>query len=229
MGGGGGAPILGMGGGGGAPPEGIGGGGGAPLLGIGGGGGAAGGEANPEDAGPGDDAAGEPVSIGLGGAMVPKRIDASCLALPPVGLSSSSSSDDESTTDQSSSSLGFTVRRAETAAGSGNAVFVASETDSRWNGFVSTAAGEVMFDAGTDAGFAMLLKNGFFDSSGGLVTVGCGGAAGGAGGAGADMGGGDDNFLGSSWLAAGVLSCGVMLAGPSSSEESSSSMFSSCS
>lgn len=196
MGGGGGAPILGIGGGGGAPPDGIGGGGGAPLFGIGGGGGATGGEANPEDPGPGDAAAGEPVSIaesGFGGAIVPNKIDASCLALPPVGLSSSSSSsDEESTTDQSSSSLGFTVRRAETAAGSGSAVFDASDCDILWKGFVSTAAGET---AGTEAGFAMLLKNGLFDPSEELMTGGCGGAAGGAG---ADTGGGEESFLGSS-------------------------------
>ena len=44
---------------------------------------------------------------GLGGAIVPKSIEASCFALPPLGLSlSSSSSEDEveSTTDHSSSS-----------------------------------------------------------------------------------------------------------------------------
>ena len=44
---------------------------------------------------------------GLGGAMLPNRIEASCLALPPVGRSSSSSeecSSLESTTDHSSSS-----------------------------------------------------------------------------------------------------------------------------
>ena len=44
---------------------------------------------------------------GLGGAIVPKSMEASCFALPPVGLSvcSSSSEDDvESTTDHSSSS-----------------------------------------------------------------------------------------------------------------------------
>ena len=44
---------------------------------------------------------------GLGGAIVPKSMEASCFALPPVGalLSSSSSEDEvESTTDHSSSS-----------------------------------------------------------------------------------------------------------------------------
>ncbi len=47
------------------------------------------------------------VDKGLGGAIVPKSIEASCFALPPLGLSvSSSSSEDEveSTTDHSSSS-----------------------------------------------------------------------------------------------------------------------------
>ena len=44
---------------------------------------------------------------GLGGAIVPNSIDASCFALPPVGFSASSSSSEdevESTTDHSSSS-----------------------------------------------------------------------------------------------------------------------------
>lgn len=44
---------------------------------------------------------------GLGGAMVPNNMDASCFALPPVGLSASSSSSDdeaESTADHASSS-----------------------------------------------------------------------------------------------------------------------------
>lgn len=45
---------------------------------------------------------------GWGGAMVPKRIEASCFALPPAGRSSSSLSEEsssvESTTDHSSSS-----------------------------------------------------------------------------------------------------------------------------
>ena len=108
MGGGGGAPPAGIGGGGGAPPEGIGGGGGAPLEGIGGGGG-------------GEPGAGELgfevfsiADMGRGGAMVPKRIDARCFALPPpVGWSSSSSSSLDSTTDQSSSSDGFARERPE--------------------------------------------------------------------------------------------------------------------
>ena len=44
---------------------------------------------------------------GLGGAIVPNSIEASCFALPPVGFSASSSSSEdevESTTDHSSSS-----------------------------------------------------------------------------------------------------------------------------
>jgi hypothetical protein len=46
------------------------------------------------------------LSIGLGGAIVPKRIDASCFAEPPVGWASSSdeSSFSESAADHSSSS-----------------------------------------------------------------------------------------------------------------------------
>ena len=48
------------------------------------------------------------VDRGLGGAIVPKSMEASCFALPPVGLASPSSSEEvssvESTTDHSSSS-----------------------------------------------------------------------------------------------------------------------------
>lgn len=89
IGGGGGAP--GIGGGGGAPPVGMGGGGGAPLDGIGGGGGASvsgGGAYWLGDLTAGELGAGDPVSMldrGRGGAMVPKRIEARCLALPPPG------------------------------------------------------------------------------------------------------------------------------------------------
>lgn len=115
MGGGGGAPPLGIGGGGGANIPGIGGGGeggsggggGAPPLGIGGGPGGGGGA----DVGlvtAGLSGLGLLFSIllsGLGGPIVPKRMEASCLALPAPGLSSSSSElSAESTTDQSSSS-----------------------------------------------------------------------------------------------------------------------------
>ena len=77
--------MLGIGGGGGAPPAGggggPGGGGGAPFEGIGGGGGMpAGGDVTA-----GLSARGLLLSIeesGRGGAMVPKRIEASCLAPP---------------------------------------------------------------------------------------------------------------------------------------------------
>lgn len=80
MGGGDGAPPAGIGGGGGAlPSEGMGGGGGAPLEGMGGGGG-------------GEPGAGElglelfsMADMGRGGAMVPKRMEARCFALPPPG------------------------------------------------------------------------------------------------------------------------------------------------
>lgn len=125
--------MLGAGGGGaagGAPPSklpGIGGGGGGALLpGIGGGGGGgalgapsaldagiggAGGGADGVDGLPneGDLVLSSMADNGLGGAIVPKSIEASCFALPPVGLSSPSSSDElssvESTTDHSSSSV----------------------------------------------------------------------------------------------------------------------------
>ena len=129
-----GIPGGGGGGAGGAPdiPGGGGGGGGAdgaPDDGIGGGGGAAGGGPassklpGMEDAGGGDSAElgvegggldGLSVDFlssiadkGRGGAIVPNSMDASCFALPPVGLSASPSSSEEeveSTTDQSSSS-----------------------------------------------------------------------------------------------------------------------------
>ena len=130
-GGAGGAPKPGIGGGGGALELGIGGGGEALELGIGGGGGgAAAGDPSLsklpgiEGSGGGGDKAAPVLGVGgaglvgvsgflssiadrgLGGAIVPNKIDASCLALPPVGLSVSSSSSDEveSTTDHSSSS-----------------------------------------------------------------------------------------------------------------------------
>lgn len=112
--------MLGMGGGGGAPPRGgggPGGGGGAPLEGIGGGGGIPAGD----DPTAGLSARGLLLSIedrGRGGAMVPKRMEASCLAPPCVGASSSSDEESsESTTDQSSSSCRPSLR-AEGAAGS---------------------------------------------------------------------------------------------------------------
>lgn len=120
--GGGGGP--GGGGGGGAPESGMGGGGGGgatgaskePGIGGGGGGGATGvslvegGLAmRPAFAGePGPEVGLSMAERGRGGAIVPKRMDASCLALPPCGLSSSSlSSSLESRTDQSSSSAGL--------------------------------------------------------------------------------------------------------------------------
>lgn len=110
---------------------GIGGGGGTPTLGMGGGGGGALGDAppkaDPEGIGGGGGVATLSVACtdgveglstgvlglscssiaerGRGGAMVPNRIEARCLALPPVGWSfSSSESSVESTTDHSSSS-----------------------------------------------------------------------------------------------------------------------------
>ena len=98
---------------------------------------------------------------GLGGAIVPNRIDASCLALPPVGLSASSSSEEdevESTTDHSSSSgrtrdgrlpVGVEVR------GVGNDWDL---TDSccwvrRWKGFVDSA---LAFGEVTDEGVSAI-------------------------------------------------------------------------
>lgn len=96
----------------------------------------------------GDRGAGDSIAdIGRGGPIVPKRIEASCFALPPVGLSSSSdSSSEDSTTDQSSSSFGAARVRAGAAAGSGRAVLFCSVV-MRWNGFVdcpSAGCGDVM-------------------------------------------------------------------------------------
>ncbi|GAM88810.1 hypothetical protein ANO11243_068440 [Dothideomycetidae sp. 11243] len=144
IGGGGGAPLPGIGGGGGAPPLGIGGGGGAPLDGIGGGGGGADGLACAGEAGVEPD----PVFMldsGRGGAIVPNKIDARCLALPPPGrppsFSSSSDDDDESsTTDQSSSSLGAARVRAGAAEGSGRLVMAPAVPPMRWKGFVDAPA-----------------------------------------------------------------------------------------
>lgn len=109
------------GGAGGALPVGIGGGGGggaagaSPLSKLPGMGGGGGGDISVAAIGVGGAGLlGLPIEFlssiadkGLGGAIVPKSIEASCFALPPVGLlASSSSSDDEveSTTDHSSSS-----------------------------------------------------------------------------------------------------------------------------
>ncbi len=106
---------IGGGGGGGAPKFGIGGGGGGEepgslsLLDEGGmtgaGGGAEGVDGLPRA---GDLDLSSIADNGLGGAIVPKSMEASCFALPPVGCPSSSFSDElssaESTTDHSSSS-----------------------------------------------------------------------------------------------------------------------------
>jgi hypothetical protein len=117
-GGGGPAPGGGGGGGGGAPIDGIGGGGGGPTPGMagGGGGGAGGGVAADENVSlgvePREGLVGLKASLlsaaerGLGGAIVPNNMEASCRALPAPGPSSSSeeSSLSEPTTDHSSSS-----------------------------------------------------------------------------------------------------------------------------
>ena len=172
-GGAGGAPKPGIGGGGGALELGIGGGGGALELGIGGGGGGATAGASPlsklpgiEGAGGGGDIAAPVLGVGgaglvgvsgflssiadrgLGGAIVPNKIDASCLALPPVGLSVSSSSSDEveSTTDHSSSSGRtrdglFPVGVDARGGGSGCDFAASCCWVRRWNGFVDSAVG----------------------------------------------------------------------------------------
>ena len=175
---------------------------------------------------------------GRGGAIVPNRIDASCLALPPCGLPSSSlSSSLDSSTDQSSSSAGLDLVLLGAAVGSGSACCLArSCCVRRWNGFVSffsEASGDVTLEVEA-ADWFMLLKNGFFDSDGGLDTAGglvTVSGIGGGGGGGADVSGsggagGGSLIFGSSILCVGVLSAGV-LRSTSSSLESSSSMLSS--
>src|SRR5690242_19786141 len=126
--------MLGIGGGGGPP---IGGGGGTEPAGMGGGGGI--------PAGAGVWAGESLLSIddsGRGGAIVPNKMEAKCLAPPCVGASSSSEDESsESTTDQSSSSCLPRVR-AEGAAGSlniGAAALVACSWVKRWNGLVDTS------------------------------------------------------------------------------------------
>ena len=88
-------------------------------------GGAGGGEDMPADAGAGEPGFELGLSMllsGRGGAIVPNKMEANCLAEPACGvLSSSSSSSELSMTDHSSSSLDFALRRLGTGAGSGRA------------------------------------------------------------------------------------------------------------
>lgn len=183
---------------------------------------------------------------------MPKRMDASCVALRPTrGPSSSSSSSSEEalseTTDHSSSS-------GRTRGGRGPGTLPSPAIDgcgwvsvlfscvSRWNGFVDTSVGFGVAD-GSDAWLAdaldcaIFLKNGFFDS--------VSGAAAGSGVAWGELTVDDtDGRLGcaaldkvstdvsidgicrcgSSWLMVGVVSWGVVsgTASPSSSSSSSS-------
>ena len=127
---------------------------------------------------------------GLGGAMVPKRMDARCLALPRSGRSGSSSSEEESslefTTDHSSSSCRTRLRFpvGVEVNGGGNAWDLGAELAaafscwaSLWNGLVDVSGGgEVMVEgcwggeaadddgceAGVDAWF-IFLKNGLLE------------------------------------------------------------------
>lgn len=86
---------------------------------------------------------------GRGGAMVPKRMEASCLALPPVGRASSSEEESgsslESTTDHSSSS-GRTREGRELPVGveerGGKALAVFSCWVRRWKGLVEISVAE---------------------------------------------------------------------------------------
>lgn len=170
-------PGIGGGGGGdpGAPIGGIGGGGGAPLVGIGGGGGGADGASNsfspnePGIGGGGGGAEGGDTAVdrswtgvcgllsiaesGLGGAIVPKSRDASCLADPPVGASSSSLSClSDPASDHSSSSF---LRRETDPVMVGVSGFAASCCASLANGLVdgrSRAGGENGAACGTGGG-----------------------------------------------------------------------------
>ena len=233
------------GGAGGASKPGIGGGGGALEVGIGGGGGGAAAGASPSSklpgmggAGGGGDIAAPVLGVGgaglvgvsgflssiaergLGGAIVPNKIDASCLALPPVGLSASSSSSDEveSTTDHSSSSGRtrdglFPVGVDAKGGGSGRDFAASCCWVRRWNGLVDSAVefGELTDEtAGADGslGWLIFLKNGFFVSEpyeegtsaggggavgaeGGLCILAGGGLVGGSDAAGVAIDGGE--------------------------------------
>ena len=169
---------------------------------------------------------------GRGGAIVPNRIDARCFAEPACGpLSSSSSSSELSRTDHSSSSAGLDLVRLGAETGSGKACILAmSCCERRWNGFVSFFSASGLVTLGVAAAeeaddcWFILLKNGFLDCSGGLVTGGlvtCGGEAGGSAGAERATSTGD-----LAALSGGVIICACSR--PSSSELSSSSKVSSC-
>lgn len=84
---------------------------------------------------------------GRGGAMVPNRMLASCLALPPVGRSSSSSDESasEPAADQSSSSSGRARVLRSKGAAPVKVGLMGSCCVKRWNGFVDWAVvgGEV--------------------------------------------------------------------------------------
>lgn len=164
-------PGIGGGGGGdvvGAPLGGIGGGGGGDALGasvgMGGGGGGGGAEASGAGTGGGGGAeasgvggAGEltlcgeaarssVADSGRGGAIVPKRIDASWAALAPPGLSSSSSESSSSLSEPQSSSSGrFLDTGADGAAGAAPCVM-------RWKGLVDSVGAAA--GTGTAAGAA---------------------------------------------------------------------------
>ena len=88
--------------------------------------------------------------------MVPKRIDASCLALPPTGRSSSSSvvSLSESTTDQSSSSGRTRDGRVPVGVlvSSGATDLAFSCCVRRWKGLVDTSLGGEVTDVAADEG-----------------------------------------------------------------------------
>jgi hypothetical protein len=117
---------------------------------MGGGGGGAPPGAGPGDVGllvaeAGDSALGSSMAeSGRGGAMVPNRMDASCLAEPPVGPSDSSSEElsEESTTDQSSVSSERPRVRVPpvVGCGGGSGVEALSCWVRRWKGFVETSA-----------------------------------------------------------------------------------------
>jgi hypothetical protein len=265
IGGGGGAKDPGIGGGGGAEDPGIGGGGGggaagAPDSGIGGGGGGGGGggalgldaKAAGTD-GRSCTGVGGLLSVadnGRGGAMVPKRIDARCLAEPPVGpLPSSSleSSFSESATDHSSSSG---RRRDCGPLYVGVSGFAASWCAIRWKGLVeesslgTEAGGESGWVGGRGGGGGAadggpdseeedtesFLKYGFRDSSAAGLDKGVESRTLLVeDGSGANEAGGEET-LGRIWLLVGVASvpCGVTACGPSSSDDESSPRLSSC-
>lgn len=125
----------------------------------------------------GDSARGLLLSIderGRGGAMVPKRMEASCLAPPWEGASSSSEDESsESTTDQSSSSWRPSLRAGgpEGSLKVGVTALLAFSCVRRWKGFVDTSLVLLGGGGGVEAALFSWLDKAIFFKNGFLVSV----------------------------------------------------------